>query len=1024
MEEDRIRDKERAFGGFLGEILERREEEYHYLRSLDEVTRLAEEEGVVVLKTGKKHKIVVKEGEKLPTYLVLIPPLTRKDRRILKNIEQRAIAEIAIDPESILDTAKRRRIFLKEVMALIEAYYPDINPEKRRSFAELVVQDMIGLGMLEPLLEDDTLEEIMVLGVNKRVYVYHRKYGMCKTNIIFEDEDDIINLITKIARSIGRRIDAKMPLLDARLPDGSRVNATIPPVSLDGPSLTIRKFRVSPYTIVDLIDFGTLSSDVAAFLWLVVEGFGAKPVNLLISGGTSSGKTTTLNCMGSFIPSSERVVTIEDTAELRLPVEHWVRLETRPPNIEGKGEVNMDLLLKNALRMRPDRIVVGEVRGREANTLVAAMNTGHDGSLGTVHANSARETITRLTNPPMGVPMVMLPSLNMILMQNKFTYDGKMVRRITEIAEILGMRDGDVDMSVIYAWDPRDDRVKPTGRSVLALKKIANLKGVSLEEIQEEIERRKRVIDYMVRKGLRRIKEVGEVINEYYINPDALLSKIEEGLYEAPVPRERVLEEGKRYRIVKRDNEKTPRYIIPVPDISFSDRELLAEVEATVISEIEVDPTAIKDKEKAEELLTRRVLEVIQDSYPDLSPATRKAFARMIVPNMLGYGLIDYLLRDDELEEIMVVGTDKPVYVHHRGYGPCKTNIVFKEDRDILRIIEKIARSVGRRIDRAVPLMDARLPDGSRVNATIPPISLNGPTITIRKFKKDPLTVINLIEFGTFTPEVAAYLWLVVEGMGVSPGNILAAGGSSSGKTTTLNCLASFIPSTERVITIEDTAELQLPIEQTIRLETRLPNIEGEGEITMDDLVKNALRMRPDRIVVGEVRGIEARTLFTAMNTGHDGCMGTIHANSARETITRLTNPPMNVPSVMLPALDVIIMQDKISIGGRVMRRIIEIAEVVKTGRGKIRLRNLYEWNPRKDTLEMKTRTSVVKKELARLRGVSREDVEIDLERRKEILAWMLDRGIRDLRGVARVFESYHTNPEKLMRKIREDARE
>jgi flagellar protein FlaI len=1024
MEEDKLRDKGRTFGGFLGEILEKREEEYHYLRSLEAVTRLAEEEGLTVLKTGKKHKIVVREGEKLPTYLLLIPPMTKKDRRILKNIEKHAISEISIDPETILDSTKRRRVFLREVSALIKVYYPELSPEKRRSFAELVVQDMIGLGMLEPLLEDDTLEEIMVLGVKKRVYVYHRKYGMCKTNVIFEEEEDVVNLITKIARTIGRRIDAKMPLLDARLPDGSRVNATLPPVSLDGPSLTIRKFRVSPYTIVDLINFGTLPPEVAAFLWLVVEGHGAKPINLLISGGTSSGKTTTLNCMGSFIPSSDRVITIEDTAELRLPVEHWIRLETRPPNIEGKGEVSMDVLLKNSLRMRPDRIIVGEVRGIEANTLVAAMNTGHDGSMGTVHANSARETITRLTNPPMGVPMVMMPSLNMILMQNKFTYDGKMVRRITEIAEIRGMRDGEVDLSVVYVWDPKDDMVKPTGRSILALKKIAALKGITLEEIQEEIRRRRRVIDYMVRKGIRRIREVGEVINEYYVNPEGLLRKIDKGVHMTPAPEERILEKGKNYRIIKRDDEKTPIYIIPVPEISYADRDLLAEVEATTISDIELDPTTIKDREKAEELLTRRVLEVIRDRYPELSPARRKAFARMIVPNILGYGLLDHLLRDDSLEEVMVAGTGKPVYVYHREYGACRTNIVFNEDREILRIIEKIARSVGRRIDRAVPLMDARLPDGSRVNATIPPISLNGPTITIRKFKKDPLTVINLIEFGTFSLEVAAYLWLVVEGMGIKPGNIIAAGGSSSGKTTTLNCLASFIPSTERVITIEDTAELQLPIEHTIRLETRLPNIEGEGEITMDELVKNALRMRPDRIVVGEVRGKEARTLFTAMNTGHDGCMSTIHANSARETITRLTNPPMNVPGVMLPALNVILMQDRIPTEGKVLRRIIEIAEVIKTGRGKIRLRNFYEWNPRTDTLERKTRTSVVKKELARLRGVALEDVEIDLNRRKKVLGWMLKKGIKNLRGVAKIFEAYHTNPEELMRKIRGDAAE
>jgi flagellar protein FlaI len=610
----------------------------------------------------------------------------------------------------------------------------------------------------------------------------------------------------------------------------------------------------------------------------------------------------------------------------------------------------------------------------------------------------------------------------MILMQNKFTYDGKMVRRITEIAEITGMKNGEVELSIIYAWDPKDDKIKPTGRAIRAKEKIAALKGITPEEIDEELRRRERVIRYMARKGLRRIDEVGRVINEYYVSPEKLLQRLEKGGHVAKPPAEKTLEAGRRYKIIKKENERNPLYVIPLPEISPADRELLRNVEGTAISEIEVDPTSIRDKEKAEELLTRRVLEVIKEKFPEIPPAKRKAFSKFIVPNMLGYGLLEYLLGDDALEEIMVVGTGKPVYVYHREYGICRTNIVFKEERDILRIIEKIARSVGRRIDRAIPLLDARLEDGSRVNATIPPISLNGPTITIRKFKKDPLTVIDLIKFGTLTPEVAAYFWVVVEGMGIKPGNILAAGGSSSGKTTTLNCLASFIPSSERVVTIEDTAELQLPIEHTIRLETRLPNVEGEGEITMDDLVRNALRMRPDRIIVGEVRGSEARTLFTAMNTGHDGCMGTLHANSARETITRLTNPPMNVPEVMLPALDVILMQDRIHSNGRVLRRIIEIAEVVNLEGGKIKLRNIYDWNPRKDVLERTGKGSVVKKELARLRGISLEDVEIELKRREDILSWMVKKGITGLRDVARVFEAYHTDPEGLMKRVREDG--
>lgn len=1010
------------FGGLLGEFLERQAEEYFYLESLDKEGVIEDDKDVKVLTVGKKYKIFGKKGEKMLVYFITLPTLTKTDKKILRTVEKRAIAEIAIDPESIIDTARRRRIFLREVSSLIERYYPDIPPEKRRSFGELIVQDMVGYGLLEPMLEDDNLEEIMVIGTTKRVYVYHRKYGMCKTNIAFDADEEITNIITKIARTIGRRIDVSTPLLDARLPDGSRVNATLRPISLEGPSLTIRKFKATPYTVVDLIGFGTLNSKIAAFLWLIVEGFDVKPVNLLIAGGTSSGKTTTLNCLASFIPSTDRVVSIEDTAELQLPVEHWVRLETRPPNIEGRGEIVMDILLKNALRMRPDRIIVGEVRGSEANTLVAAMNTGQDGSLGTLHANTASETVTRLTNPPMSVPAVTIPSLNMVLMQNKFIYEGRMVRRITEIAEIVGMKNGEVDLNVIYAWDPKHDDTEPTGKPVSILKKIAELRGGSVEAVEEEWKRRQKVIEYLVEKDLRKTIEVGGVINEYYVSPDALLRKITGNEKTPAAPAEKILEVDSTHKLVKKEDERNPLYILPLPELSAKDEEQLRVVEATAISEIDIDPTSIKDGSKAEELFTRKVLEIIGEEYPEIPPAKRKTYSKLIVPNMLGYGLLEFLLRDDNLEEIMVIGTGKPVYVYHREHGACRTNIVFKADDEILRIIEKIARTAGRRIDNAVPLLDARLKDGSRVNATIPPISVNGPTITVRKFKEEPLTVPSLIGYRTLTPEVAAYLWLVVEGVGIKPGNILTAGGSSSGKTTTLNCLASFIPSSQRVITIEDTAELQLPIEHVIRLETRLANVEGEGEISMDDLVKNTLRMRPDRIIVGEVRGSEARTLFTAMNTGHDGCMGTVHANSAKETITRLTNPPMNVPQVMLPALDLILMQDRVRKDGRVLRRIIEIAEVENVGTKKIKLRRVYKWNPKNDLLESSGKESVILQEIERLKGLEEGEIKNEINRRTAVLKWMVKNNITRLRDVARLIDEYYTDPKALMEKVKADG--
>ncbi|MBA3044244.1 CpaF family protein, partial [archaeon] len=240
---------------------------------------------------------------------------------------------------------------------------------------------------LEPLIADDNLEEIVYNGPAKYVKVYHRKYGVCTTNVTVSNED-IKKVLNEIASFVGKKIDAAAPLFDGRLPDGSRVNATVQPASPDGPTLTIRKFLKDPMTIVDLIKNGTVNSLVGAHLWLWVEGLKYKPSNVILSGGSSSGKTTTMNVLAMLIPVEERLITIEDAAELQLEHEHWIRMEAVPAS-RDVNEVSMDALLKNTLRMRPDRIIIGEIRSKEANTLFNAMNTGHEGCMGTVHANTA-----------------------------------------------------------------------------------------------------------------------------------------------------------------------------------------------------------------------------------------------------------------------------------------------------------------------------------------------------------------------------------------------------------------------------------------------------------------------------------------------------------------------------------------------------------------------------------------------------------------------------------------------------------
>ncbi len=461
---------------------------------------------------------IVEEGI-VPVYEVPLPKFSKKERELINEIREKMVeAAISKGEEFKID----KETFIREVKDFLRM--KGVRDVDR--LAKQISQEMIGYGELDPLIRDDNLEDIMITGVKKPVFVYHRDRGMMITNLVFEKADDIKSLIDLIARQVGRRIDQEVPILDARLPDGSRINATIPPLSPDGPTLTVRKFRKDPYTVIDLINFRTMSPHLAAFFWLCTDGLGVKPCNAIIAGGTSSGKTTTLNTIAAFIPPRERIITIEDTLELQLPHPHVLRLETRPPNIEGKGEIDMNTLVKNSLRQRPDRIIVGEVRGSEAITLFTALNTGHAG-FGTLHSNTARETITRLINRPMNVPNIMIPALDFIIMQNRmYGPDGKSIRRITEVAEVVGMEEENVQLNKIFKWDQVTDRIEYVGITSQTLREIAELRDLSINALEEEIERRRLVLEYMVDEKIRSIKEVSKYIHEYYKDPDKVLEKI------------------------------------------------------------------------------------------------------------------------------------------------------------------------------------------------------------------------------------------------------------------------------------------------------------------------------------------------------------------------------------------------------------------------------------------------------------------------------------------------------------------
>ena len=344
-----------------------------------------------------------------------------------------------------------------EVSRLAEAVLAQeampLSVSERERLVNDVQHELFGLGPLEPLLADPTISDILV-NSHKTIYI-ERRGKIERTNVQFKDDEHLMRVIERIVSSVGRRIDESSPMVDARLQDGSRVNAIIPPLSIDGPVVSIRRFGSDPLKMSMLIDYNALTKDIADMLQMVVTA----RLNILISGGTGAGKTTLLNALSAYIPENERIVTIEDSAELQLQQPHVVRLETRPPNIEGRGEVTQRDLVKNALRMRPDRIVIGEVRGGEAIDMLQAMNTGHDGSLTTVHANTPRDALARLETmiqmtgmrlSDRAMRQQIASALNLVVQVARMS-DGS--RRVTSISEVTGMEGETITMQEIFQYE-------------------------------------------------------------------------------------------------------------------------------------------------------------------------------------------------------------------------------------------------------------------------------------------------------------------------------------------------------------------------------------------------------------------------------------------------------------------------------------------------------------------------------------------------------------------------------------------
>ena len=381
-----------------------------------------------------------------------------RKRKELEEIATEALGRVI---ETISGTANTEdKLFKKQILDDTNKIINDILMESKRNLsfgdkqrvASYVMDEVFGYGPITPLINDPTVTEIMV-NSPEDVFV-ERKGKISRVEVTFRDDTHIMHTIDKIISPLGRRVDESSPMVDGRLPDGSRVNVIIPPLSIKGPTITIRKFAVEPYDLEDLITFGTLTADIAKLIKACVRG----RINIIVAGGTGSGKTTLLNVISNFIPNNERIVTIEDAAELQLQKDHVVSLESRPPNIEGKGQVAIRDLVINSLRMRPDRIIVGEVRGGEALDMLQAMNTGHDGSITTIHANSPRDTLGRLETmvmmsgmdlPSRAIREQVSSAINLIVFVARMT-DG--TRKVMKITEIVGMEADTITLQDLYIF--------------------------------------------------------------------------------------------------------------------------------------------------------------------------------------------------------------------------------------------------------------------------------------------------------------------------------------------------------------------------------------------------------------------------------------------------------------------------------------------------------------------------------------------------------------------------------------------
>ncbi|HHI04137.1 MAG TPA: CpaF family protein [Candidatus Woesearchaeota archaeon] len=468
-----------------------------------------------------------------------------------------------------------------------------------------------------------------------------------------------------------------------------------------------------------------------------------------------------------------------------------------------------------------------------------------------------------------------------------------------------------------------------------------------------------------------------------------------------------------KIRIYTEEKEFVPIYDVSISSISKNTEIILEKIRQELITEVNLGMVDITDLKKGN-LIEQRFKETIDflvnKHFPDVDKKTMNFLKSYLIQKSLGMGNIEILMNDNNLEEIAINNAEDPVWVYHRRHGWLKTNINIESEEQIKHYATLIGKKVGRQITILEPLMDANLSTGDRVNSTLLPISLKGNTITLRKFAAKPWTITDFIKNKTISAEAAALIWLGVQ----YELSIIIAGGTATGKTSMLNVVSNFFPPNQRIISIEDTHEIQLPkFLHWIPMITRLPNPEGRGAITMLDLLVNSLRMRPDRIVVGEIRRKqEAEVLFEAIHTGHS-VYATVHANDTDETITRLTNPPIDIPKSMIPAISMILVQYRNRRTGT--RKTFQISEILPDTSTNV----LIQLNIKKDKLEKAHESSSVMKTLQMFTGMTRNEIKKDIKEKELVLNWMVKHNINIVDEVGRVVAEYYTDKNNFMKIVR-----